>query len=209
MARISPFEKHSQLYEEWFEENEYVYQSEIKAIKSLMPDFKSGVEIGVGSGQFAVPLGVKLGIEPSRVMSKIARSKGIEVIEGVGENIPLENSCSDMVLMVTTLCFLDDAKKTFFEVFRILKDGGSFITGFVDKDSSLGKIYQKNKDKSLFYGLATFFSVKEVIEILEDTGFKNYQFKQTIFKPLNEIDSIEEIKDGYGEGSFVVIRAIR
>jgi SAM-dependent methyltransferase len=207
MAKIEPFEKHSDLYEEWFDDNKYAYQSEIDALRLLMPDFKNGIEIGIGSGKFAVPLGVKLGIEPSAEMAKIARSRKIEVIEGVGEDIPLEDEKFDMVLMVTTLCFLDDAKKAFSEIYRILVERGVFINGFVDKNSRIGKIYQKHKENSVFYRPATFFSVQEVLTLLDETGFKDYKFRQTIFSSLDEIDSVQEVREGYGEGSFVAISA--
>lgn len=109
MPKIEPFEKHTQQYEDWFENNKYAYQSEINAMKLLMPDFKNGVEIGVGSGKFASPFGIKFGVEPSSKMADISRRRGIKVIEGVCENLPLKNESFDMVLMVTTLCFLDDA----------------------------------------------------------------------------------------------------
>jgi len=206
MPKIEPFEKHALQYEDWFENNKYAYQSEINSIRSFIPDFKNGVEIGIGSGKFALPFGIKLGVEPSEKMAGISRSRGIKVIEGVGENLPLENDCFDMVLMVTTLCFLDDAKKAFFEVYRVLEKGGFFINGFVDKNSKIGKIYTKNKDKNIFYRTAVFYSVKEVIRLLEETGFKDYEFRQTIFNTLDKIDEIEKVKEGYGEGSFVVIR---
>jgi len=207
MPKIEPFEKHAKQYENWFENNKYTYQSEINAIKLLMPDFKNGVEVGVGSGKFASPFGIKLGVEPSAKMAGIARGRGIKVIEGVGENLPLENESFDMVLMVTTLCFLDDAKKAFFEVYRVLRKDGYFVNGFVDKNSRIGKLYQKNKDKSIFYKQAVFYSVMDVIELLKETGFRDYKFSQTIFKPLDKVNKIEEAKEGYGEGSFVVIRA--
>ena len=143
MPKIEPFQKHTIKYDNWFEENKNVYQSEINAIKNLLPQFKTAVEIGIGTGNFALPLGIKFGIEPSERMRKAAKRKGIEVIDGVGENLPLENESFDLALMVTTLCFLDDAKKAFSEVYRILKPGGFFINAFIDKDSNIGKIYQK------------------------------------------------------------------
>ena len=206
MPKIEPFQKHTIKYNNWFEENKNVYQSEINAIKSLLPQFNTAVEIGIGSGNFALPLGIKFGIEPSEKMRKAAKRKGIEVIDGVAENLPLENKSFDLALMVTTLCFLDDAKKAFSEVYRILKPGGYFINAFIDKDSSLGKIYQKYKEKSIFYKIATFYSTDEVISFLKDTGFKNIEFCQTIFRPLDKIEKAEPVKDGYGEGSFVVAR---
>ena len=46
MARIEPFEKYSEKYEDWFERNEFVYKSEIQAIKGLLPKTKKGIEMG-------------------------------------------------------------------------------------------------------------------------------------------------------------------
>ncbi len=207
MAKTEPFQKHIIKYDRWFEENKYAHQSEVDAIKDLMPEFVSAVEIGIGSGKFAVPLGIKFGIEPSEKMRRVAKRRGIEAVDGVGENIPLKDSSFDLALMVTTLCFLDDAKKAFSEVYRILKPGGFFINGFVDKNSTIGKIYQKYKDKSVFYRIATFYSTEEVIALLEKTGFKNMKFRQTIFNTLDTIRNTEPVKEGNGEGSFVVTRA--
>lgn len=207
MPKIEPFQKHAIKYDRWFEENKYIYQSEINAIKDIIPRFDTAVEIGMGSGKFAVPLGIKFGVEPSEKMREAARRRELRVIDGVAENLPLENKSFDLVLMVTTLCFLDDAKKAFSEVFRLLMPGGYFVCGFIDKNSSLGKIYQKYKEKSVFYKIATFYSTDEIISLLKETGFKNNQFHQTIFQPLDKIKKAEPVKEGYGDGSFVVIRA--
>jgi ubiquinone/menaquinone biosynthesis C-methylase UbiE len=207
IAKIKPFEEYTEKYEDWFEENRYAYQSEVNAVKDILPEFKNAVEIGVGSGKFALPLDIKLGIEPSAGMRKIARSRGIRVIDAAAEDLPFEDGSFDLALMVTTLCFLDDAKKAFSEVCRILKPDGYFINGFVDKNSKVGKIYQKHKHKSIFYNIATFYSTEEVIDLLKESGFKNFEFRQTIFNTLDNIDKIEPVKEGYGEGSFMAVRA--
>jgi len=99
MPKIEPFEKHTIQYEDWFKENKHAYQSEINAIKDILPNFSNGIEIGVGSGKFALPLGIKLGIEPSVEMRKIAESRGIRVVDGVAENLPLENESFDLVFI--------------------------------------------------------------------------------------------------------------
>ena len=207
MARIGPFEKYSKKYEDWFEKNKFVYESEIQAIKELFPKVKKSIEIGVGSGKFAIPLGIKTGVDPSPRMRKIAEQKGIKVINAVAEELPFENFQFEVVLMVTTICFVDNLNLAFREAYRILKLGGYLIIGFVDKDSSLGKLYQQYKEKSLFYNIATFYSVKEVVYNLSKVGFKEFDFRQTIFHGLNEIKDVESVKKDYGEGSFVVIRA--
>lgn len=207
MANIEPFENHPEQYEDWFSRNKHVYKSEIDAIRELMPVFDKGIEIGIGSGRFALPLGIGLGLEPSARMGGMAKKRGLKVVEGVGENIPFDKGSFDLVLMVTTLCFLDDAERCFNEIHRILEYGGIFINGFVDKDSDLGKVYQRNKKKSMFYNTATFYSVDDVKDLLIKTGFEGLEYTQTIFRPIDQITKPEIVKKGYGKGSFVVISA--
>jgi len=207
MAQIEPFEKFTLRYEDWFEEHRYVYESELKAVRVLLPEYQSKVEIGVGSGRFAAPLGIKRGLEPSVRMSKIAKKRGILVDEGVCENLPYEDAQFDLALMVTTICFLDDVEKSFLEVKRILKPGGWFIIGFIDKNSTIGKSYLKYQDENVFYRVAKFYSTEEIIQFLNKTRFINLRFSQTIFHELKEIKKIEPVREGYGSGSFVVVRA--
>ncbi|AIS52910.1 methylase involved in ubiquinone/menaquinone biosynthesis [Thermoanaerobacter kivui] len=207
MPKISAFEKHFDRYEEWFKKNEYAYQSELDAVKLLMPKFEKGLEVGIGTGKFAVPLGIKSGVEPSYQMRKIALERGLNVVDGVAENLPLEDNSFDLVLMVTTVCFVDDVLKSFKECFRVLKNSGTILIGFVDRESTIGKIYQANKEKSLFYKEATFFTTSEIVELLYEAGFRDFNFSQTIFKKLDEIKEKEPVKYGFGKGSFIVISA--
>lgn len=209
MIKIEPFEKYTSQYEEWFEKNPFAYQSEVKAIKKLLPEKGKGLEIGVGSGRFALPLNIDMGIEPSEKMRRIAQRKGIRIVGGQAETLPFHDSQFDFALMVTTICFLNDINLAFKEVFRILKHNGKFEIGFIDKTSPIGKEYLKYKERNVFYKIATFYSVKEVVPQLIKTGFKNLNFVQTLFKPLTEITSLEPIKKGYSEGSFVVIVGIK
>ena len=206
MPKITPFEQYSSQYEAWFEKNIFAYKSEICAIKKVLPKNKHGVEIGIGSGKFTVPLGIKIGVDPSAKMRKIAEKRGLKVIEGVAEKLPFENSTFDFALMVTTICFLDNIEKSFQEAYRILKRGGSLIIGFVDKNSVVGKMYLQHKHESIFYKDANFYSVDEVVFYLKESGFKDFIFYQTIFKNLKDIKKIEPVKRGYGKGSFVVIK---
>jgi ubiquinone/menaquinone biosynthesis C-methylase UbiE len=209
MAEFEPFEKNAKKYDEWFEKNKFSYKSELQAIKELLPKNKNGVEVGVGSGRFAAPLCIKLGIDPSSSMGEIAQKRGIEFIEGVAESLPFDDSQFDFVLMVTTICFLDDIKKALKESSRVLKSGGYLIIGFIDAKSPLGKLYEKHKNESTFYKDATFYSVKEVVSYMKKAHFKDFNFRQTLFKPEEELEGIEPVKRGYGKGSFVVVRGVK
>ena len=209
MPKISVFQKHFVQYEEWFTENRWVYEAELRAVKALIPEKGLGIEIGVGTGRFAQPLGIKIGIEPSGRMKKIAQKRGIQVLDGVAEELPFRNSEFDFALMVTTVCFVDDIDKSLQEAYRILSQDGFLIIGLVDRNSSVGQIYLRHQNESVFYKDATFFSVDELIEIMTQIGFRDFDFRQTIFQTLSETTENEPVKHGYGEGSFVVIRATK
>lgn len=205
--RVEPFEKYSKEYDKWFIKNQNIYLAELNVIKRLVPSGKFGVEIGVGSGRFALPLDIKIGVEPSKKMAEISRKKKIQVYEAVAEQLPFKDKKFDFVLMVTTICFIDDILKSFQEAFRILKDDGFIVVGFVDKNSDLGKRYQLKRKESKFYKDATFYSVKEVINFLRKTNFENVVIRQTVFS--SEIDKLNHVESGYGKGSFVVIKAVK
>jgi len=207
MAKVEPFEDHTSDYEEWFEINRWVYESEVEALRRLFPKMGRAIEIGVGTGRFSDPLGIKIGVEPSRMMGEIAKKRGIEVVKGVAEDLPFEDASFDHALMVTTICFVDDIDAAFSEVFRILGNSGSLIVGFVDRESPVGRNYLKHKEESVFYRNATFFSVDEVSACLRKAGFGSLRYCQTIFRKLDDIDGPEPVRDGFGEGSFVVVRA--
>lgn len=204
MPKIQPFEKYFQEYEDWFLKNNYIYQSELNAIKEFISPNKSGIEIGVGTGKFAFPLGIRTGVEPSPKMAEIARNRGMKVIEAVAENLPFEDKKFDFVLMVTAVCFFDDVQQAFKEAYRVLKPDGFIVVGLIDKNSELGKTYEKNKTKSKFYKEAAFHSIDDITQYLKDVGFKKFDYKQTIFTTEN---ITQEVKNGHGEGSFIVICA--
>ncbi len=209
MPKTEPFEKYAGQYEDWFEKNRFAYESELRAIRAQIPESGDCIEIGVGSGRFASPLGIKLGVEPSKKMREIAEQRGIKALDGVAEALPFNDSVFYCALMVTTICFLDNIEGAFKEAYRVLKSGGFLIIGFVDRDSVIGRQYQRQKEKSVFYRIATFYSVDEVIVYLRKAGFRDFHFSQTIFHSLSEMECIEPVKEGYGEGSFVVIKAMK
>ena len=207
MVRTKPFEQYLNQYEKWFHQNKFAYQSEIVTVKRIIPINGKGIEIGVGSGRFAVPLGIRIGVDPSYKMIRLAVQREVLVIRGVAEALPIRNESFDFVLMITTICFLDDIKTSMKESYRILNANGCIIVGFVDKESLLGKQYQRNKNQNVFYRDADFFSVNEVVLCLKQAGFHDFSCYQTIHRPLKDIKKIEHIENGHGKGSFVVIKA--
>ncbi len=103
MPKIKPFENHLELYEEWFENNKIVFESEVKTIRKLLPVKGKGIELGVGTGQFSSRLGIETGLDPSKQMRKVAQNRGITTIDGVAEALPFKKSEFDFVLFV--ICY--------------------------------------------------------------------------------------------------------
>ena len=58
MPKTDPYDKHKDKYENWFTRNRFAYESELQAIKLILPQGENGMEIGVGTGRFAGPLGI-------------------------------------------------------------------------------------------------------------------------------------------------------
>lgn len=204
--RIEPFEQHADRYESWFERHPAAYQSELAAVRELWPPGADGIEIGVGAGHFAAPLGVRRGVEPAAAMRRRAAARGIDVLDGVAERLPLPEACCDAALMVTTICFVDDPGQCVREMFRVLRPGGWAVLGFVDRASPLGTEYERKRGSSLFYGAARFFSAADVTALLTIAGFVQMEYRQTLFSHPDKMQEAEPVRTGFGEGSFVVVR---
>jgi len=112
----------------------------------------------------------------------------------------------DFVLFVT-ICHLDNVKEAFAEAHRVLKNGGCIIVGFLDKDQSVAKQYEDKRGRSTFFKHANFYSVDRVDNLLKEAGFRNFEYNQTLFGKLEKIKEVQTPKQGYGEGSFVVVKA--
>ncbi|WP_406655922.1 methyltransferase domain-containing protein [Methanolobus sp. ZRKC2] len=205
----SPFNIHAKKYDRWYEEHHAVYESELEAIREVLPEIvpEKSLEIGVGTGRFASALDISYGLDPSEKMLEIAKKRGIELIRGVAEELPLKNSSVKLVLMVTSLCFTDK-ERTLREIRRVLIPGGELIVAFIERDSPLGEEYRKKAPRSSFFRNANFYTTTEIISNLKENGFQEYHIRQTLFKPLSEIKVYEKPEEGFGKGSFVVIKAI-
>jgi len=201
---VEIFDRNWKKYEVWFEKHKATYSSELKALKKVIPE-GLGLEIGVGSGRFAQPLGAKIGIDPSINMLKLAKERGIQVIQGVGENLPFKDNTFDFVLIVVTLCFVENPVNVLSEARRVLKKDGRLLVGEINKDSQLGRLYEAKKEKSAFYKMATFYSGDEIIGMFDEVGIRYLESYQTLLQPLAFPEIEEEPVKGYNGGGFVVI----
>ncbi len=211
MLQTEIFNQNVEAYEAWYDTYPEVFQSEVAAIKQQLlklPENIYGIEVGLGTGRFSEILGIKEGIEPSEEMAKKAMKRGIEIMKGFAENLPYSDFHFDFILFVT-ICHLKDFKLALNEAYRVLKPEGSVIIAFLDKEQAIAKHYEEKRHLSTFFKNATYYSVDRVKDLLKEEKFKDFEFNQTLFGELNEIKTVQVPKEGYGEGSFVVVKAVK
>ncbi len=207
MMNYNPFDDLAADYERWFVENNIIFQTELLALKQAIPPWKTGVEIGIGSGIFAEKLGVRYGIDPSESMLGYARKRGLDVQKGIAENLPYDSESFDFAMFITALCFVNNPEQAINEAYRILKINGEVIVAIIDRETRFGEFLEKGKEKSRFYKYAQFYSAPEIVNLLERHNFKMSAIIQTLADPATF--SVESPEEGYGKGSFVVVKAVK
>jgi SAM-dependent methyltransferase len=204
MARTGAFDIHTEEYEDWFKRNSFAYLSEIELLKSLLPGGR-GLEIGVGSGLFAEPLGIEFGVDPSLSMAALAKERNISVAAGTAEELPVGSITFDFALMVTSICFVDDPLASLREAHRAVIPGGKLLLGFVDRQSPLGEEYLEKKDSSLFYPEAVFYSTSELMDYCREAQWRPLSVRETLREHPSRLSKEEGWYDGHGAGGFTAI----
>ena len=209
MPRTAAFDQHRARYEAWFARHAAVYQSELLAVRALLPREGLGLEVGVGTGRFAASLGVGVGLDPSQPMLEMAKARGIAAVRGIAEALPFRDSTFDSLLIVTTICFVDSAAAMVAEASRVLKPKGRIVIGFIDRDSPVGKHYLARRADSLFYRDASLYAAHEVESLLSAVRFGSPEWRQTLSQPVEKTSGIEAGRPGRGRGAFVVVSAAK
>ncbi len=200
-------------YDEWYERpfGRSAFEAEVACLRRILPPFRQALEVGVGTGRFASALGVELGLDPSRRELLIARTRGIEPVQGVGEALPFRAGSFDLVLMVVTLCFVDDPARVIRETARVLRPGGSLVLGLILKESPWADFYlQKARQGHPIYRLARFYAYPEVTAWLKAAGLTVRQVASTLLEEPQDIAPVRsaETRDGFWAlAGFTCIRA--
>ncbi|MCE4601287.1 MAG: class I SAM-dependent methyltransferase [Desulfurococcales archaeon] len=210
MSTASVFDRLYERYDQWYLRHQSLAYSELLTVSKALEGLSGPcVEIGVGTGWFASRLGCDLGVDPSFNMLRVARSRGLEVVVGVGESLPLGTGRFSTVLMVVTLCFVDDPVSVFRESSRILADGGSLVACIVPRDSPWGEYYlQLSSMNHPFYRIARFYTVEEVDELAAGLGLRRTHAYATLTYPPG-VERVEEPRAYQGGEGFVCLRYSR
>ncbi len=200
---VDHFEKTWKDYDEWFDGHRALYQSELAALKMAVPP-GVGLEIGVGTGRFAAPLGARFGLDPAIAMLRQAKKRGVLVVQGFGESLPFKDESFDFIQIVFVIEFVDNVLLFIREAVRTIKLGGALILGFIDKDSEWGRYYARDPSHAEYFHPP---SVEDILRIFEKTGLEFQGAHQSLFQLPPDIRNKEEPKSGFGEGGFIVLKA--
>jgi SAM-dependent methyltransferase len=173
------FDTHAREYDRWYDDQRAIYRQELQLIRKYGRAAGADLELGVGTGRFAAPLGIRLGLDPSLPMLRMARARGVEAIRGIAETLPFRNQSMGSVLIMTSLCYFDDPLQALREVSRVLAPGGRVIIGFLGRGGKIAERYRNTREKGTFLAHATFYTPGEVISMLARAGFSDIVEERT------------------------------
>jgi len=195
-VRSDPFDKLTDRYDAWYDSDQgsKIFAIEVACLRELLGDRGgSWLEVGVGTGRFAKALRIVDGLDASLPMLGLAAARGIRGVAACGESLPYLEACLDGVLLVVTICFLDDPASVLNQCARVLtKDG-----------------YRKQgREGHPFYAIAKFYSCDEVIGMAERAGFVLDEARSCLFgRPGEAVERCETSRTGVvAEAGFVALR---
>lgn len=204
----NPFDEAAPEYDAWFdsEEGRGIFAQEVECLRRVAgPLGGRWLEVGAGTGRFAVALGVKEGVEPSASMRMLAARRRVRVADATAEELPYADGSFDGVLMTTALCFLADPKRALGECYRVLNTAGRLLIGLIPADSPWGQLYaQKAAEGHPIYRAASFHTCSGVIRLGEEVGFVCTEAYSCLTTPPDLPLSAEQPRHGIVPGAGFV-----
>lgn len=205
------FNTHADEYDAWFdnEPGATIFAMEVECLRPFLHRYpRPYLEVGVGSGRFAQALGIEYGVDPAPAILRKAKSRGIKVQRASGEQLPFLSGSFGGVLIVLTLCFVDDPALVLQKVSRVLMPNGGLVLGLILKGSPWAEFYaRKGKEGHPIYSKARFFFKDEAENLLYQSGFDELQYRSVLFQPPGQsFYHYEQPVQGYSKSaSFVAI----
>lgn len=224
------FDQYASLYDAWFLDNRNVLYSEVNLVASAIKGAKRVLSVGCGSGLFEKIMreerGIEVvdGIEPSSGMAEIARLRGMNVVEATAEDASFGNGEYDLILFNGCPSYISDLPSVVRKAYEALPAGGRIVLVDVPKESSYGMMYNLAKAVGTwnhpllngvyppnpypieFVNIANWRTNAEKAELLENVGFRNLTFSQTLTAhPLYSNNVEEQPSEGCDRGDYVAL----
>ena len=185
------------------------------------------VDLGAGAGNdvfvarsIVGDTGKVIGIDMTEEMIDLANENkdklgfsNIDFLLGEIEDLPVIEDSIDVVISNCVLNLVPDKEKSFSEIHRILKNGGHFCVSDIVLAGNLPEGLKKSAE--MYAGcVAGALQQDEYIEIINKTGFRNIEIKQTktvtlpsdiLIKYLSEEQLIDYNNSGIGIFSITVV----
>lgn len=209
----SVFDTFADRYDKWYDKpfGKSAFRLEKDCIEFLCGDLaKPFLEVGVGTGRFAVALNLEYGVDRSIRVLRFAKKRGIKVVRGDGLRLPFADESFGAVFIIVTLCFVDYPLKVLEEAVRVSRREGAIILGLILKESPWAAFYEKKGEKgNVFYEIARFYSFEEVESMLANVGLQVEEMRSTMFQrpAVNPLDFECSWKGVFREAGFVAIKA--
>ncbi len=209
----APFEALSERYDAWYDApaGRVILDLEAAALRPLLHETRGPrLEVGVGSGRFAAALDVEFGVDIAFSPLVYAARRGLRVVHGSGERLPFADHVFGAVVLVATLCFVDDPRVVLRETRRVLGPGGRLVVAIVPRDSTWGQRYQvMGRQGNPFYRHAHLYTIDELAGLLSDEGFTIVTGRSTLFQRACDEPCFEAVRDGALEDAgFVALAAM-
>ena len=199
------FDADVEAYDKWYDSHPALYATELAAVQKAVPP-GTGLEIGVGTGRFAAPLAVEFGLDLARNSLRVARHRGVKVVQGDAYALPFRAGSLDFALIVFVLELVEDVRGFLAEASGVLKEDGALVLGFIDRDRPWGRHFLETSGLRQYVNPP---SPGEMAEVLDGLGLGVESSFQTLFGPPPDLEHVEESRSGFGEGGFVVFKAAR
>ena len=129
-----------------------LYQNLADIVKKYATNAKPVViDLGVGPGLLSqelhtqIPNATIIGVDPNKKMLSLAQQNAcfdtFEARFGPSENIPVDDDSADIVVSRFSLTYWKDQKKSFSEMFRVLKKDGCIILEVINKDFPIWRLF--------------------------------------------------------------------
>lgn len=207
---MTAFDARTEQYDQWFDDHPALYQAELTAVAELLAPVRAtagpraeGLEIGVGTGRFAAPLGISHGLEPAPRMAELARSRGVDVTLGLAEELPFATGRFAYTAFLTSLCFVTDPALALREARRVTTGGGAILVAFLNRASTSGQDLAARQADDPYYAHAHLMTTPELETLLHVAGFTPEDSRQVLTGP----DGTPVARPGADDGLFCVVRA--
>ena len=145
-------EKTAVKFEQYMKKYPDLYQNLADIVKKYAANAKPViVDLGVGPGLLSqelhmqIPNATIIGVDPNKKMLSLAQQNAcfdtFEAKLGSSENIPIDDSSADIIVSRFSLTYWKDQKKSFSEMFRVLKKDGCVILEVINKDFPIWRLF--------------------------------------------------------------------